>query len=578
MRKFLIALFLLAWVPLVSTAEVDREVRKYVKIYFRQGSALIDEEYMGNRATLQQFASEVKSYCEDSTAKFRQIRIVGCASPEGTQKINERVAKARAKAITEWISRKISVKLKYEVVSTHVDWTGLEELVKQTAETPNREEVLEIIAKFPERVTRANGESVNERYNELVKLNNGIPYKWMEKNLFPRLRYADARAEFWWELEPRVDINTKETLKFPAEGAAGKVDFTKNVQDGVLPTATSSASWITALTPKVDHITFEVAPNPYKDPRTATIQVSSYGKTHNVTVEQAGTKPYITITSPSPINFPAEGGANVITFSRNVIDNTVPVVTTESSWLKLSAPTADSVSFTVEPNAVEDPRSANVTVECYGVKYGVVVNQEAAAPAPKPEEKKPFYMAVKTNMLFDVLTIPNLGVEFYLGSKFSIMANYYHSWWDGSKKDIYWRYYGGDVAVRWWFGKASRVKPLQGHHLGIYGQVMTYDFAWNGKGILGANPGEHMFTKDSPQYSVGLEYGYSVPIARRLNLDFTIGVGYHGGIFHEYQNIDGHYVWQVTKRRQYFGPTKAEISLVWLIGRGNYNEKKGGKR
>jgi hypothetical protein len=326
----------------------------------------------------------------------------------------------------------------------------------------------------------------------------------MEKNLFPRLRYADARAEFWWETEPRIDLNTKEALNFPAEGATGKIDYSKNVKDDVLPTATSDASWISALTPQVGQITFEVAPNPYKESRTATIQVSSYGKTHTVTVNQAATKPHITITSPSPINFPAEGGANVITFSRNVKDNTIPVVNTDYEWLKLSAPTADSVSFTVAPNTVETPRSADVSVECYGEKFGVVVNQEAAAPAPKPEEKKPFYMGIKTNMLFDAVTIPNLGFEFYLGSKFSIMANYYHSWWDGSRKDIFWRYYSGDVAVRWWFGKASRVKPLQGHHLGVYGQVFTYDFAWNGKGILGANPGNHMFSKDAPQATIGL--------------------------------------------------------------------------
>ncbi|MFK2066771.1 DUF3575 domain-containing protein, partial [Bacteroides fragilis] len=38
------------------------------------------------------------------------------------------------------------------------------------------------------------------------------------------------------------------------------------------------------------------------------------------------------------------------------------------------------------------------------------------------------------------------------------------------------------------------------------------------------------------------------------------------------------YVRKETRQRHWFGPTKAEISLVWLIGRGNYNEKKGGKR
>lgn len=40
--------------------------------------------------------------------------------------------------------------------------------------------------------------------------------------------------------------------------------------------------------------------------------------------------------------------------------------------------------------------------------------------------------------------------------------------------------------------------------------------------------------------------------------------------------LDGHYVWQATKNRHWFGPTKAEISLVWLLGRGNSNNKKGG--
>lgn len=41
----------------------------------------------------------------------------------------------------------------------------------------------------------------------------------------------------------------------------------------------------------------------------------------------------------------------------------------------------------------------------------------------------PFWMAVKTNMLYDVAMIPNLGIEFYVGSGFSVLANYSHGWW-----------------------------------------------------------------------------------------------------------------------------------------------------
>ena len=70
----------------------------------------------------------------------------------------------------------------------------------------------------------------------------------------------------------------------------------------------------------------------------------------------------------------------------------------------------------------------------------------------------------------------------------------------------------------------------------------------------------------------GVEYGYSAPIARRLNLDFSLGIGYQGGTYHEYVPIDNHYVWQSTRKRNWFGPTKLEVSLVWLIGRGNYHK------
>ena len=50
------------------------------------------------------------------------------------------------------------------------------------------------------------------------------------------------------------------------------------------------------------------------------------------------------------------------------------------------------------------------------------------------------------------------------------------------------------------------------------------------------------------------------------------------GDYLEYVPEGRRYVWQATKRHSWVGPTKAEISLVWLIGRGNYNDRKGGDR
>lgn len=182
--------------------------------------------------------------------------------------------------------------------------------------------------------------------------------------------------------------------------------------------------------------------------------------------------------------------------------------------------------------------------------------------------KKPFYMAVKTNMLYDVALVPNIGAEFYLGKGWSIGGNWMYAWWNCDRKHRYWRTYGGELDIRKYLGKRAKEKPLTGHHLGVYGGIVTYDFELGGKGYLG----------NKWSYYAGIEYGYSLPVAKRLNIDFGIGIGYLGGEYKEYKPIDGHYVWQATKQRHWFGPTKAEISLIWLIGRGNTNKGKGGER
>ena len=85
-----------------------------------------------------------------------------------------------------------------------------------------------------------------------------------------------------------------------------------------------------------------------------------------------------------------------------------------------------------------------------------------------------FYMAIKTNMLYDALLVPNIGAEFYVGRGWSIGADWMYAWWKTDRKHDYWRIYGGDIQVRKWFGRAAEEKPLTGHHIGIYAQCYTY--------------------------------------------------------------------------------------------------------
>lgn len=199
-------------------------------------------------------------------------------------------------------------------------------------------------------------------------------------------------------------------------------------------------------------------------------------------------------------------------------------------------------------------------------------------PEPVADTKQPAYFAIKTNMLYDALLVPNVGVEFSLGKRWSVAADWMYGWWSRNKSHRYWRVYGGGLTVRKYFGAKAAEKPLQGHHIGINAQMLTYDIEFGGKGYMGGKPGGTLW--DRMNYTVGAEYGYSMPVARRLNIDFSLAAGYMGGRYYEYTPLDGHYVWQATKNRKWIGPTKVEVSLVWLLGHGNYNTKtkKGGEK
>ena len=189
---------------------------------------------------------------------------------------------------------------------------------------------------------------------------------------------------------------------------------------------------------------------------------------------------------------------------------------------------------------------------------------------PSSESQSPpvaSYFALKSNLLYDALLIPNLSLEASIGSGWTLGAGGMFAWWSKDAKHRYWRIYGGGLEIRKYFGTLSKSKPLQGHHLGIYGDFLTYDFEFGAKGY-----------QSKATYAAGIKYGYSHPIANRLNLDFALGIGYLHSNYKTYVPRDGCYVYQETKKQKWLGPTQAEISLVWLLGKGNTNKKKGGKK
>ena len=209
------------------------------------------------------------------------------------------------------------------------------------------------------------------------------------------------------------------------------------------------------------------------------------------------------------------------------------------------------------------PEGNFVPVSESGAPESESVVRSVSDPEPAVRSTREPWVALKTNLLYDALLVPNAGIEFRFADRWSAGADYMHAWWSNDRKHRYWRCYGGEVTLRRYFGGT----PFTGHHVGIYGTMLTYDFEFSEKG----------WQSDGFSYGGGLEYGYSLPVARRLNIDFSIGVGYFGGRYKEYVPMDDCYVWQSTRRRHWFGPTRAQISLVWILG-GERRSGKGGVR
>ena len=232
----------------------------------------------------------------------------------------------------------------------------------------------------------------------------------------------------------------------------------------------------------------------------------------------------------------------------------------------------DTVIVPLPTPAPEVPDTIPAPAEPSVVERDTVPMVELLPAIPVAPDTQAIF-ALKTNLLYDALLVPNIGLEAYLGKGFSLSANGHYAWWN--TESWFWRTYGGEVAVRKYFGKAAKKQNLTGHHLGLFGSVILYDFlAFGNKGYMSGHPGENLI--DRPTYTAGVEYGYSLPIGRRLNLDFVLGVGYQTGQFNEYKHQNYCYVWQAFKKQRYIGPTKAEITLTWLLG-NRAKKQKGGQ-
>ena len=175
----------------------------------------------------------------------------------------------------------------------------------------------------------------------------------------------------------------------------------------------------------------------------------------------------------------------------------------------------------------------------------------------------PKTLHLRTNLLYDAALLPSIGIEYSFARHWSFLAEGTCMWLGSNSTHRYWRGSTAGLEIRYWPVRSLAATLHRGHHIGLYTAAFRYDFEFGDRGQMA-----------DINYGGGISYGYSTPIGRQLSLDFGIVLGYIGGKYLEYVPVDSHYVWQGTWNRNYFGPIKAEITLVWHIEL----KKKGGEQ
>lgn len=200
-----------------------------------------------------------------------------------------------------------------------------------------------------------------------------------------------------------------------------------------------------------------------------------------------------------------------------------------------------------------------------------VVVEKIVEVGTKPDfelEKKPLF-AVKTNLLFDVASALNVEIEIPIGKRWSIAAEYIFPWWLWENKQYALQTLSGNLEGRYWFGDRETRPQLTGWFVGLYTGGGYYDVEWGNKGYQG-----EFFI------AAGLSGGYAHTIGKRNDnwrMEYSLGVGYMQTKYRKYvpkYGLDNewHLIRQNDGRYSWIGPTRAKISLVWMLNHG-YRKK-----
>lgn len=215
----------------------------------------------------------------------------------------------------------------------------------------------------------------------------------------------------------------------------------------------------------------------------------------------------------------------------------------------------ERIKDTLSMAVLELPTTTSLIKEPVPQGLFAVPEEREGKKEEKPAPSQKTVLALKNNLLYDLALAPNIEVELPIGQRWSLNIEYKCPWWLNSRHSFCYQLLSGGLEARFWLGSRRNRNRLTGHFLGVYAEGGRYDFQFGGEdGYQGKYYG-----------AAGLTYGYSRQLARHLAIEFSLGVGYLTTEYRKYSLYEGDLIWKTSNQYNFIGPTKAKVSLVWLI-------------
>lgn len=177
-------------------------------------------------------------------------------------------------------------------------------------------------------------------------------------------------------------------------------------------------------------------------------------------------------------------------------------------------------------------------------------------------------IGVKTNALYLATSTPNIGLEYAFADRFSLeLEGGYNPWTLDSDRNMKAKHFLVSPEVRYWFCEA-----FNGHFIGINANYTLFNLSGvDVPAVFFSSARSAMVLEDLKNRrsegwaaGAGLTYGCVWPIARRWNLECTVGLGYW---YTDYDKFESRKcgLFQEHVSHGAFGPTALGISFIYLI-------------